>query len=121
MSAQHLRTLLAGTKKTAEQWVPAGARRMLGAARQRLRRADAVRPIDMGQLRRVTPVSRQWGSDRGLPIDRFYIESFLTEHAADNGFANWPEFNEKTNRLGAAARMGRVRRSRSRFAMAIIR
>lgn len=45
----------------------------------------------------------------------------VTVHAADNGFANWPEFNEKTNRLGAAARMGRVRRSRSRFAMAIIR
>ena len=56
---------------------------MLGAARERLGLAHARRQIDMGQLRRVTPVSRQWGSDRGLPIDRFYIESFLKENARD--------------------------------------
>ncbi|VEN75404.1 Methyltransferase [Candidatus Desulfarcum epimagneticum] len=34
-----------------------------------------------GLLRRVTPVSRVFGLDRGLPIDRFYIESFLEKHA----------------------------------------
>jgi SAM-dependent methyltransferase len=35
----------------------------------------------MGSLRRVTPVSRQFGYDRGLPIDRYYIERFLEENA----------------------------------------
>jgi SAM-dependent methyltransferase len=29
------------------------------------------------------PVSRQFGFDRGKPIDRWYIERFLADHAAD--------------------------------------
>lgn len=39
--------------------------------------------VDMGQLRRTRPISRQWGSDRGLPVDRWYIERFLGERSAD--------------------------------------
>lgn len=34
-----------------------------------------------GSLRRVTPISETFGYDRGLPIDRYYIERFLQEHA----------------------------------------
>ena len=34
-------------------------------------------------LRRTTPVSRNWGLDRGRPIDRHYIEGFVAAHAAD--------------------------------------
>lgn len=33
--------------------------------------------VDLGMLRRTTPVSRVFGLDRGQPIDRYYIESFL--------------------------------------------
>jgi SAM-dependent methyltransferase len=29
------------------------------------------------------PVSDHWGWDRGKPVDRYYIEQFLAEHAAD--------------------------------------
>ena len=29
------------------------------------------------------PVSDHWGWDRGTPVDRYYIEQFLAEHAAD--------------------------------------
>jgi len=36
-----------------------------------------VRPIDWGDLRRVTPISSVWGLDRGRPLDRCYIEKFL--------------------------------------------
>ena len=36
---------------------------------------------DVWPLRRVVPVSRQFGFDRGLPVDRYYIERFLAEHA----------------------------------------
>jgi len=36
-----------------------------------------------GDLRRVTPLSREFGFDRGAPVDRRYIEGFLTRHAAD--------------------------------------
>lgn len=34
-------------------------------------------------LTRLEPVSRQFGFERGRPIDRFYIERFLEAHAAD--------------------------------------
>lgn len=34
-----------------------------------------------GSLRRVTPISDSFGYDRGLPIDRYYIERFLEEHS----------------------------------------
>jgi hypothetical protein len=34
-------------------------------------------------LRRTTPISRQFGFDRGQPIDRYYIENFLAYHAND--------------------------------------
>ena len=37
--------------------------------------------MNFGTLRRLTPVSRRWGIDRGLPIDRYYIEGFLAAHA----------------------------------------
>ena len=36
-----------------------------------------------GSLRRVVPVSRVFGFDRGQPIDRYYIEEFLVRHAED--------------------------------------
>ncbi len=39
--------------------------------------------VDFGGLRRLTPVSRIFGFDRGLPIDRYYIERFLAAHAED--------------------------------------
>jgi len=31
------------------------------------------RTISFGDLRRVTPVSREFGFDRGAPVDRRYI------------------------------------------------
>jgi SAM-dependent methyltransferase len=36
--------------------------------------------LDYGDLRRCTPISRNYGLDRGLPIDRYYIEKFLGQH-----------------------------------------
>lgn len=39
--------------------------------------------VRFGSLRRLTPISPYWGSDRGLPIDRYYIEQFLRQHAGD--------------------------------------
>ena len=41
------------------------------------------RRVSLGQLRRVTPLSRSFGLARGRPIDRYYIERFLRQHAAD--------------------------------------
>lgn len=36
-----------------------------------------------GSLRRIAPISRAFGKDRGLPIDRYYIERFLATQAPD--------------------------------------
>ena len=48
--------------------------------RQQQRHLDKV---DFGALRRLEPISREFGFDRGLPIDRYYIEQFLSAHSTD--------------------------------------
>ena len=37
----------------------------------------------MGNLRRTQPLSDHWGFDRGTPIDRYYIETFLRMYRSD--------------------------------------
>ena len=74
------------------------SRNLFKAARKRLRSpfysarnaARAIRNswppvgwVRFGSLRRVTPISRSFGYDRGTPIDRYYIERFLARQAAD--------------------------------------
>jgi glycosyltransferase involved in cell wall biosynthesis len=39
--------------------------------------------VRFGDLRRVTPISREFGFDRGLPVDRYYIETFLERNASE--------------------------------------
>lgn len=36
--------------------------------------------VNFGDLRRLSPMSRRYGYDRGEPIDRYYIEEFLSAH-----------------------------------------
>lgn len=42
----------------------------------------AVGKVDFGDFGGTDPVSRDFGFDRGAPVDRYYIEKFLGEHAA---------------------------------------
>jgi SAM-dependent methyltransferase len=62
----------------AREWYRSGRRWLLRATRR-----PAVGSIRLGDLARRTPISRDWGFDRGQPIDRFYIERFLASHAMD--------------------------------------
>ncbi len=39
--------------------------------------------VRFGDLHRLVPISAQFGFDRGKPIDRYYIESFLDRNATD--------------------------------------
>jgi SAM-dependent methyltransferase len=39
--------------------------------------------INFGDFRRVEPFTRSFGYERGQPIDRYYIEKFLSLYAAD--------------------------------------
>jgi len=43
----------------------------------------APEATDLGDLNRTTPISREWGYERGRPIDRHYIERFLEGHSSD--------------------------------------
>ncbi len=56
--------------------------------RAKWKRIDYATPagwVRFGSLRRVTPLSRDFGYDRGVPIDRFYIEKFISNHERDIG------------------------------------
>lgn len=43
----------------------------------------ARKPLTWGDLSRESPLSDVWGTDRGQPVDRYFIEAFLNEHGAD--------------------------------------
>jgi SAM-dependent methyltransferase len=43
----------------------------------------SVGGVNFGSLGRVKPISKDFGFDRGLPIDRYYIENFLNLHIKD--------------------------------------
>jgi hypothetical protein len=48
--------------------------------------AGTLRPsgaLHWGDLGRTTPISRTWGFDRGLPVDRYYIHRFLEKYRTD--------------------------------------
>ena len=71
------------TAAIARRAVPLRIRRWLRGGRQGMEDATPVGRIHFGSLRRVTPLSREFGYDRGLPIDRYYIERFLSANASD--------------------------------------
>lgn len=54
--------------------------------RRRLARLAVWPPVGwvrFGNLRRLKPISPDYGYSRGLPIDRYYIEKFLSEFSMD--------------------------------------
>lgn len=55
-------------RRLLEPWLP---------ALRRIRRPSTIGGLD------TAPLSTEWGYDRGTPIDRYYIERFLAQHAAD--------------------------------------
>lgn len=42
-----------------------------------------VGKVNFGDFRRLEPISRSFGFDRGIPLDRYYIENFLQKHSSD--------------------------------------
>ena len=73
--------------------------------RRRLDRATCWPPVGwvrFGNLRRLRPISTDWGSERGRPIDRYYIERFLANHSTDiRGHVLEIGTNKYTRALGA--------------------
>jgi hypothetical protein len=56
-----------------------------GGNRKQRGRTPQAGSLSFGDFRRVDPVSRNYGLNRGTPIDRYYIESFLACHSEDIG------------------------------------
>lgn len=63
--------------------LPEPLRRRIHGILPRIRRLREGGGIDFGTLRRVEPLSRIFGLDRGLPVDRYYITRFLSDHQRD--------------------------------------
>ncbi len=60
--------------------------------------------VRFGSLRRTEPISPNFGYERGLPIDRYYIEGFLERHVADvRGVALEFQDDAYLRRFGGAA------------------
>lgn len=57
------------------------------APHQRLRlrrwRHRLMRPAWISPLTSTTPLSTEWGMERGTPLDRYYIEHFMAQHRGD--------------------------------------
>ena len=69
----------------------------------RARLADRGRgAVEWGDFRRLSPISREWGFDRGNPIyDRDYIESFLASTSSDvRGVVLEVQSDDCTRRFG---------------------
>src|SRR5215813_4804398 len=70
-------------KRAARRTLPGAVQRWLLARWYGPEYCPPVGWADFGSMRRLTPVSRVYGFDRGFPIDRYYIEGFLSDYSAD--------------------------------------
>lgn len=76
MNTKHL-------KQIAKRTLPSPIYNWLGTQLKGNEYCPLVGTINFGNLRRLTPISREFGYDRGLPVDRYYIENFLARQAQD--------------------------------------
>jgi glycosyltransferase involved in cell wall biosynthesis len=67
----------------ARRILPASVRKGLGLQWLNRQYIPPMGHVRFGNLRRVRPISRLFGSDRGRCIDRYYIENFLTKNTQD--------------------------------------
>lgn len=65
-----------------ERWGRPAAKRLPPELRGTIIRNLPGRRVRWGSLRRTRPFSDNYGLERGRPIDRYYIEGFLTREAA---------------------------------------
>ncbi len=70
-------------KLIAQYTLPAPVHRFLGKQLLGDRYRPPVGAVDFGSLRRLMPISIRFGYNRGLPIDRYYVENFLDQCADD--------------------------------------
>jgi glycosyltransferase involved in cell wall biosynthesis len=78
-----LRSAVALLRHSPGWLVKSALRHLKRRAASLLHRQPRPGRVRWGHLRRLTPVSRRFGYERGLPIDRYYIDRFLASHSGD--------------------------------------
>jgi SAM-dependent methyltransferase len=58
-------------------------RKKVTGALSRSQYPPSVGRVQFGSFRHLNPISRKFGYDRGMPIDRYYIEAFLNRNRYD--------------------------------------
>ena len=72
--------------RVAKYVIPDPAWRWARSRYKHWKSADNSPPIgavDFGDFRRLTPISKKFGADRGTVLDRYYTEAFLGQHRGD--------------------------------------
>lgn len=65
------------------QLIKTAARKIVPRQMHPWLRRSVTKSANFGNLRRLVPISNDSGFDRGRPIDRYYIEKFLSLNAGD--------------------------------------
>ncbi len=93
-----IRGVLARIRRASQLGMPVNSRSFVDESK-----LPAPGKLSFGDLRRLKPVSSVFGFDRGRPIDRHYMEQFLTQHASDvQGRVLEVGGDEYTRRFGGA-------------------
>jgi glycosyltransferase involved in cell wall biosynthesis len=98
--ATAMREAFSGVRHRAERFLP---RRVRDRVPRWFGKVPGAGRIRFGDLGGTVPISRDYGFDRGTPIDRYYIERFLERHASEIvGRVLEVGGDEYTRRFGAA-------------------
>ena len=90
-------------KQIAQQTLPVPIHNWLLAQVKAYRHNPPLRKVNFGELRRLTPLSPEWGFDRGFPVHRYYLEQFLSGQVADiRGHTLETEDGSYTHQFGKA-------------------
>ena len=79
----NLNALVQVAGRKVKQVLPATILRFIQRMRGRPLHEIPVGSVRFGDLRRLSPISHKFGFDRGTPIDRYYIETFLSRNVGD--------------------------------------
>ena len=96
------------SRRGAKRVLPRAIVRSLQRIRGRTSHQIPLGSVRFGDFGRLLPIGRDFGSERGTPIDRYYIEEFLSRNAGDiQGRVLEADSNSYTLRFGG----NRVKRS----------
>jgi SAM-dependent methyltransferase len=90
-------------KQIIQQTLPDSAHDWLRQQIQTYKHNPPLGKVNFGDLKRLKPISPNWGYDRGTPVDRYYVEQFLSAHSHEiRGRVMEIEDDNYTRRFGRA-------------------